>query len=122
MLDQVDGGIGTSACQPMCSGGFMNLRVTNPTKSRRRRSATEPLAETRFRRGCGRVGYDRQSMFSRSFLFVGTMVASVLVMVATAAPASAAAGDPLIPAASCGKTLNPKTGSAHAHWDVTCKN
>jgi hypothetical protein len=24
--------------------------------------------------------------------------------------------------ASCGATLNPSTGSAHAHWDVNCKN
>ncbi|TNC23420.1 hypothetical protein [Amycolatopsis alkalitolerans] len=26
------------------------------------------------------------------------------------------------PFASCGATLNPSTGSAHAHWDVTCRN
>ncbi|MFD2420103.1 MmgE/PrpD family protein [Amycolatopsis pigmentata] len=36
-------------------------RVTSPTKSRRRRSAADLLVDTRFRRGCGRIGNDRHS-------------------------------------------------------------
>lgn len=59
--------------------------------------------------------------------FAGAALATAAAALATAMPASAAVTTAthtgvVIPDASCGATLNPSTGSAHAHWDVTCKN
>ncbi|GAB3905636.1 hypothetical protein GCM10029964_101180 [Kibdelosporangium lantanae] len=57
-------------------------------------------------------------------LFLRTGIAAgVFAVVASSASAADAAEVPTaVPFASCGATLNPSTGSAHAHWDVTCKN
>lgn len=47
---------------------------------------------------------------------------AMLALSGTALASSTRPAGTVSPDASCGATLNPSTGSAHAHWNVTCKN
>jgi invasion protein IalB len=64
-----------------------------------------------------------QGRFVRAGVVTATMAAALATAALTSGNASAAQSpNTMSPAARCGATLNPSTGSAHAHWDVTCKN
>jgi len=55
-------------------------------------------------------------------LVTALVCGSMLVLSGTALAEPSAHAASTLPLASCGATLNPSTGSAHAHWNVTCKN
>jgi hypothetical protein len=55
-------------------------------------------------------------------LVLGSMLVLSGTAVATPSAHATAHAAAVAPLASCGATLNPSTGSAHAHWNVTCKN
>lgn len=60
--------------------------------------------------------------FLRAGVFTASLAAALAVGTtsASASPLNRPSPHSVTPAASCGATLNPRTGSAHAHWDVTC--
>jgi hypothetical protein len=58
----------------------------------------------------------------RSVAAAAMTAGALLALSGTAVAAPSVDATTVTPEASCGATLNPHTGSAHAHWDVTCKN